>query len=192
MKIIMEMRARGSLTEQQVLTAARFRKDPQRIRLAPTLWRTLHDVVIRERNLGEIEQSRGWPPRSARLLVSQLLYAIEETDGMFWGDPEEDLRERAEYLTGADTDPRIAALMTRHRLTKMEARLLLMLQDAPGTTVSRESLMRRLYSDRIDEWPDVTIISVFVCKLRKKMPAAAGRIEAIRGAGVRWVPDRQD
>lgn len=62
MKIIMEMRARGSLTEQQVLTAARFRKDPQRIRLAPTLWRTLHDVVIRERNLGEIEQSRGWPP----------------------------------------------------------------------------------------------------------------------------------
>ncbi len=155
------------------------------------MFRTLHDVIIRERGLEEIETSRGWPARSAKLLVSQLLYAIEETEGMFWGDTLEDaVRERTEYLTGADPDVRATDLMAALGLTAQEARFLLILKDANGRTLSKEALLRRLYADRGDGYPEENIIGVLTCKTRKKI--TGGRIETVWGQGIRWVPDRQD
>ena len=84
MRVIFRLRATGHLTEQQVLTAARFGKDPNRFRLAPTGFRFLHDVIIKETELERLEKSRGWAARSAKVVLSVLLHMIEETEGVFW------------------------------------------------------------------------------------------------------------
>lgn len=41
----------------------------------------------------------------------------------------------------------------------------------------------RMYSDRIDAAPDVKIIDVFVCKMRKKLAKTTWRIHTVWGKG---------
>ena len=65
MKNVMRLHATKHLTEQQVLTAARFAHDPNRFKLSPTMFRVLRQIVIEERPLEELEKERGWPARSA-------------------------------------------------------------------------------------------------------------------------------
>ncbi len=56
------------------------------------------------------------------------------------------------------------------RLTSHESRLLGVLKKAPGA-VSKEGLMNIVYHERVTdgEVPEVKIVDVFVCKLRKKL-----------------------
>ena len=72
------------------------------------------------------------------------------------------------------------------RLTGKEYSILELLSLRQGTTVTKEMLLAHLYGG-MDE-PELKIIDVFVCKLRKKLAQATGRqhyIETIWGRGYR-------
>jgi two-component system cell cycle response regulator CtrA len=47
----------------------------------------------------------------------------------------------------------------------------------------RETFMTALFSDRIDEPPDVKIIDVWICKMRRKLQPFGIEIKTCRGVG---------
>jgi two-component system, cell cycle response regulator CtrA len=72
------------------------------------------------------------------------------------------------------------------RSTGKEYRILELLSLRPGSTVTKEMLLGHLYGRR-DE-PELKIIDVFVCHLRKKLAQATGGkhlIETVWGRGYR-------
>jgi two-component system, cell cycle response regulator CtrA len=72
----------------------------------------------------------------------------------------------------------------RVHLTGKEYQLLELLSLRKGTTLTKEVLLNQLYGG-MDE-PDLKIIDVFICKLRKKLAAAADgqhHIETVWGRG---------
>jgi two-component system cell cycle response regulator CtrA len=69
-------------------------------------------------------------------------------------------------------------------LTGKEYQMLELLSLRKGTTLTKEMFLNQLYGG-MDE-PDIKIIDVFVCKLRKKLANASGGkdyIETIWGRG---------
>lgn len=75
-------------------------------------------------------------------------------------------------------------------LTGKEAALLDLLTGQPNVVFSREMIMGRLYDGRED--PKLTIVSLFICKLRKKLHVALGDldvIETVSGRGYRFRPE---
>src|SRR3978361_1225028 len=73
----------------------------------------------------------------------------------------------------------------RVHLTGKEYQMLELLSLRKGTTLTKEMFLNQLYGG-MDE-PEIKIIDVFVCKLRKKLANASGGknyIETIWGAGV--------
>jgi two-component system, cell cycle response regulator CtrA len=72
----------------------------------------------------------------------------------------------------------------RVHLTGKEYRMLELLSLRQGTTLSKEMFLNHLY-DGVEE-PEMKIIDVFICKLRKKLAAATGGdhiIETVWGRG---------
>jgi two-component system cell cycle response regulator CtrA len=72
------------------------------------------------------------------------------------------------------------------RLTGKEYAILELLSLRKGTTLTKENFLNHLYGG-MDE-PDLKIIDVFVCKLRKKLSEATGGdnyIETVWGRGYR-------
>lgn len=187
MQNVHRLRARRFLTEQQVLTAFHFYQDPNRFKLSPTLFAILREIVIEEVPLEKMEEQRGWPARSAKAILSILLFSMEETRGIFWSDadinPEvEELKATVDYITG-DSIIDQADVMQRFRFTGREAKLFLILERAEGAAISKDTLLTRLYDDKIDDPPDMKIIDVFIFKVRQKLEGSGYRIDTIWGAG---------
>ena len=184
MKVILRLRATHHLTEQQVLTAARFRKEPNRFKLAPTGFRLLHDVIIRERPLEQIEQTRGWAARSAKVVVSVLLHMIEETEGIFWCEElDGTAEEMVAYLKGED-DHELLDLQQKLSLKPTQARILQVLLHAKGP-VSRETIQRRADGGRLTETSQNAIDS-HIYHIRKTL-TDAWEIRTHRGFGYELV-----
>lgn len=59
------------------------------------------------------------------------------------------------------------------KMTPAEARLFLMFASKNGRVVTKERILSYLYSDRPNDTPDIKIVDVFVCKLRKVIDVAA-------------------
>lgn len=74
------------------------------------------------------------------------------------------------------------------RLTVHEARIFCYLLTRPMAT--KDQLMAALYSDRVDEAPEIKIVDVFVCKLRKKIAPFGVKIATHWGQGY-GLPDRE-
>jgi two-component system cell cycle response regulator CtrA len=69
-------------------------------------------------------------------------------------------------------------------LTGTEYKILAFLAQRQGSTLTKEMLLNHLYSG-MDE-PEIKIIDVFICKLRKKLAEASGGrnyIETVWGRG---------
>lgn len=73
----------------------------------------------------------------------------------------------------------VTKVMRRWRLTGSEAQLLVALHDAKGRACSKDHLLDALYGQ--GEGPEIKIIDVFVCKLRKKI--GAEKISTVWGRG---------
>lgn len=71
-------------------------------------------------------------------------------------------------------------------LTSAEARVFGALMKRP--TWTKEQLMVALYSDRPDDPPEIKIVDVFICKLRKKLRPIGVDIETLWGQGYRLTP----
>lgn len=73
-------------------------------------------------------------------------------------------------------------------LTRQEFALIEILVAAKGHVRSRERLLDVLYSLQPDDPPEIKIIDVFVCKLRKKLTPLGVEILTVWGQGYRLVP----
>ena len=189
MKNIMALRSKNLLTEQQVLTAARFARNPNEFNLAPTLFRIMREVISDQRGLEEIEASRGWPARSAKAIVSILLYAMEEASGQSVSaldDFEAAVKERVKEAT-ATIDTAILALQRKYGLTVSEAKIVAMLSAKPGVAFTKDAIYSMLYSGAgAEDMPMQKVVDVLVCKARKKIASADGSIETVWGQGYLW------
>lgn len=188
MQNVHRLRAIRFLTEQQVVTALAFFQNPNRFRLAPTLFGVLHEIIIQDKPLEKIEEQRGWPGRSAKAILSVLLHSLEETRGAFWSDAEvdpdiEEMKATVDYLTGESLIDQ-SEVMQRFGATPREARLFLILERAKGAVVSKERLLSRLYdAQSIDKVPDLNIVDVFISKLRPKIEPTGYAIRTTWGTG---------
>ncbi|WP_315920392.1 winged helix-turn-helix domain-containing protein [Mesorhizobium sp. SP-1A] len=73
-------------------------------------------------------------------------------------------------------------------LTQQEHAVLTALQMASPRIRSREQLLADLYQLRCDEEPEIKIIDVWVCKLRKKLKPLGINIDTVWGRGYRLLP----
>lgn len=82
-------------------------------------------------------------------------------------------------------DARSANLQRLFALTTNEASILELLSD--GMVRSKEQIMSALYWDRIaeDDTPEIKIVDVWVCKIRKKIAGSGVVIETVWGTGYR-------
>ncbi|MEZ2410518.1 helix-turn-helix domain-containing protein [Bosea sp. RCC_152_1] len=91
------------------------------------------------------------------------------------------LRDRCEFLEeamGLTVDAPVFLGLTKH-----EARLFGALLKRPMLT--KTGVMATLYSERPDEEPEMKIVDVYVCKIRKKLKPYGLEIETIWGQGYR-------
>ena len=79
---------------------------------------------------------------------------------------------------------------TRFGLTRQEEKLFVALM-AANSEKTKEQLLAVAYADRygMDDEPDIKIIDVFVCKLRKKLGPHGVRIETHFGRGYAIPPE---
>jgi len=98
----------------------------------------------------------------------------------------ETLRERVRQLEDALTPS--AGLPLEWGLTATEARLFSAI--AGREMATKQYLMTALYSDRPDEEPEIKIVDVLVCKIRKKLRPFGVEIKTIWGQGY-MLPDRE-
>jgi two-component system cell cycle response regulator CtrA len=94
----------------------------------------------------------------------------------------DNLEERIRQLEDALMPPSIS-IPFEYGLTPAEARVFAHLASREMGT--RQSIMLALYSDRPNEEPEIKIVDVFVCKMRKKLARFGVRIETVRGQGYR-------
>jgi two-component system cell cycle response regulator CtrA len=82
----------------------------------------------------------------------------------------------------------VASPLGQVSLTRYEAKILVALIDRKGFVLTKEHLLDRLYS--ADE-PDLKIIDVFICKLRKKLAAIHPQplVETVWGRGYRFLSE---
>ena len=89
------------------------------------------------------------------------------------------LRERIRQLEEALIPP--LDFPVAWGLTGAEARVFAHLKSRPVAT--KQSIMMALYSDRPGAEPEIKIVDVFICKLRKKLTPFGVVIETVWGRG---------
>ena len=75
------------------------------------------------------------------------------------------------------------------KVSPLERRMLRCLYDAGGLNVPKDALFWAMYHDRNGETelPDIKIIDIYVCKLRKVLKGSDWKIETVWGEGYRLV-----
>lgn len=90
-----------------------------------------------------------------------------------------------EALTKVYMDPGEPQNWDGLRLTPKENELAKLLRARMGKTVSRDAIMNALYFDDPNGGPNIKIIDVFICKLRRKLIGSGFRIETDHITGYR-------
>lgn len=90
------------------------------------------------------------------------------------------LREKVRQLEEALT-PTNSTVEIEWLLTSREARVFAHLTTREMAT--KQSVMAALYSDRPDEEPEIKIVDVFICKMRKKLRPFGIVIDTVWGQG---------
>lgn len=90
------------------------------------------------------------------------------------------LRERVRQLEEA-LAPSFVITPLEWQLTMSEARVFAHM--ATRAIATKQSIMMALYSNRTDEDPEIKIVDVFVCKMRKKLSRFNIMIDTVWGQG---------
>lgn len=91
-------------------------------------------------------------------------------------------------LTAAYMMPQVSTEFLGYGFTNCEIRLIELLARREGQTLTKDCLLHGMYFDRPDcDWPELKIIDVFVCKLRRKLEGTPHEIETVWGLGYRYV-----
>ncbi|WDZ77926.1 winged helix-turn-helix domain-containing protein [Ensifer adhaerens] len=77
------------------------------------------------------------------------------------------------------------------QLTRSELAIFETLYQAKGQVKSKEHLLNAIAS-HVDDAPEIKIVDVFVCKIRKKIAGLGVSIETIWGGGYRLLPRKQE
>lgn len=191
MRTIINMQKRGYLSEMQVMAAFRFSRAPNQFQLAPSLFRVLHDVVIAEKTLTEVETEKGWPVRSAKQIVSLLLHALvecrgDQVRGGIDSASVENMEHRISVLTGNDPSGQME-VMRKFAFTAQQARIWLIIMAAPNREITKDILIARLEGERHDDLLTEENLKVQVCKMRAKIQGSCWSIETVWGVGYRIV-----
>lgn len=179
MQTVKNLHQRGFLTDQQLLVAYKFSRNPLAYSLAPSMFRVLNELVIEDRSVGDLEAERGWPARSAKAILSVLLNCLLEIGGTHLSEAEVTAQEMLDFVTGEDVTDVVAA-QEQFSFTKVEARLFCILKNATTSVCTTDYIMRSLYGD---DGPDSKIISVLVCRMRNKLRSRSYNIITHRGVG---------
>ncbi|TCU34067.1 helix-turn-helix domain-containing protein [Rhizobium azibense] len=92
-----------------------------------------------------------------------------------------DLQSQVEALLESRPASQVMEIQTVFKLTSMEAKIVSALLD--GRPHSKESIYNAVYFDSMRDPPEMKIIDVMVCKIRKKMFPFGVKIETIWGSG---------
>jgi len=184
------------LTKEAVIAARLFKQNPNRWHLDPVYYGLLMDVIIHEKGVAEIESERNWPARSAKVVIAVALQALADRnkapETKADADPSDvdatepdvdDAQAMLEYVTADFGDEEVINYKVNLGLTVKEARLLVYLIRAPGNRGTKESILSGLYYDRPHDMPEIKIVDVFICKLRKKLQGTKFTISTIWGVG---------
>ncbi|WCA57549.1 winged helix-turn-helix domain-containing protein [Agrobacterium tumefaciens] len=76
-------------------------------------------------------------------------------------------------------------------LTAQEMEIFSELYRRPGVLKSKEQLLSCIAS-HVDDEPEIKIVDVYVCKLRKKLKPLSISIDTVWGAGYRMMPRARD
>lgn len=106
--------------------------------------------------------------------------ALPEFGGIICDDNRGEIRFRGKFI---------------RNLTSHEFMLFRMLLDAKGRAISKENILTLLYSARViadDEVPEIKIVDVFICKLRRKLKPLGIELATIWGRGYRVEEPNKD
>jgi two-component system cell cycle response regulator CtrA len=110
---------------------------------------------------------------------------LEESRNLADTKPEEVVR-CGQYTLHISRNKLLQANGESVHFTPSEFRILVLLARKTGETVTKAMIMDHLYGG-IDE-PEIKIIDIFICKIRKKIPGPPGLIQTVWGRGYRISP----
>jgi DNA-binding response OmpR family regulator len=76
-------------------------------------------------------------------------------------------------------------------LTRSQRKVVQVLYDNAGRIVSQENILSGLCVGRAGDWPDLGLIPVHICKIRKKLPKEIGSIRTHSGLGYEFIKAKE-
>lgn len=185
MKHILRLRVAGKLSDAQVRAALLFHSGRSDFGLPPRFAAILREVVVGEKSLGAMEAARGWPSRSAKAIVSEILHLCAGTDCAT--DAMDQWDDEVERYVFDTMGQEIAGFCDRFALTAQEARLMAVLDRNRGRAVTYQSILAVLYPT--GEEPDfaMRVVHQHLVRLRRKIAKDGLVVETITGFGLRLV-----
>lgn len=187
METILNLFARGFLTQDQATRAIDFINCPQGFTFRPWEEDFLRAILVDQIGIEEAEKRFNLPSRSAKAIVRLLLQNHAEAarpcakrrgDAESLGD-EEGLR----LLDRVSANEELV-LVAEFDFTPLEARFFEVLKSARIKPTSKDHVIAALYNGRsCDEIPSGLIVDTVVCKVRAKIKGSPFSIETVPGRG---------
>ncbi len=195
--VIERLYQRGYLTVAQFEAYSRWLSDPTgHVLPGPILF-----ILLQFSQPGAateaIERRNGWPPRSAKVMIRLCLDVLLEPEAkttkrvrIVENNDVSSMRAEVAYLRAQEPQDWIE-LGIAYGLTKMQARTLVIMQRAGNRVLSKAKILEILYDASSDAIPDVKVIDVYVCHLRRKLAGSPLSIRTVWGVGYQLVDSTQ-
>lgn len=99
----------------------------------------------------------------------------------------ENLSDQLAVFSRAYVIPSVKSDWDKYHLTGAETIIAELLHSKMGETVRRTSMMDAIYFSQPDDEPEIKIIDIFICKIRKKLKDSPYRVITAFGCGYKMV-----
>lgn len=187
METILNLFARGFLTQDQVIRAIDFINTPEGFNLRSWEEAFLRAILIDRIGIEEAESRFGLPSRSAKAIMKIILqHHTEAPRPCAKAVPSAhtlDAEEGLLVLARASLNEELI-LIAEFNFTPLEAKFFEVIKSARIKPTSKDHIISVLYQDRTDsEIPDGRIVNTVVCKVRAKIKGSPFSIETVTGRG---------